>query len=185
MRVIAGSSGGIPLKAPSNGARPTMDKTKGAIFSSLGDLVPGACVLDLYCGSGALGIEALSRGAGSAVFVDSCAKSCACTEENLKRTGLNGGRVFRCDARAYLRRIQGVETFDLVFADPPYAASCRKGETGADLLQSAELLSALGREGLLVFELPSRHDPGLHPGLRVIRERRYGKSAVLYCCAGE
>ena len=71
MRIIAGSAGGRPLKAPSEGLRPTMDRVRAAIFSSLGDLVPNASILDLFAGSGAMGIEALSRGAAKAVFVDS------------------------------------------------------------------------------------------------------------------
>src|SRR5215467_5396176 len=90
MRVIAGSARGIPLKTPDHEARPTMDRVREAIFSSLGDLVIGARVLDLFAGSGALGIEALSRGADSAVFVEEDQQSTAAIKQNLAKTKLVG-----------------------------------------------------------------------------------------------
>src|ERR687887_365934 len=90
MRVIAGSAGGIRLIVPKKGVRPTMDRVKAAIFSSLGEAVIGANVLDLFAGSGALGIEALSRGASSAVFVEEDRQSIAAIEKNLARTNLKG-----------------------------------------------------------------------------------------------
>ena len=88
MRVIAGSAGGIRLAVPKRGVRPTMDRVKAAIFSSLGDSVGGARVLDLFAGSGALGIEALSRGASSAVFVEEDWQSAEIIERNLVKTKL-------------------------------------------------------------------------------------------------
>jgi 16S rRNA (guanine966-N2)-methyltransferase len=90
MRVIAGSAGGIRLEVPKRGVRPTMDRVKAAIFSSLGDSVAGARVLDLFAGSGALGIEALSRGASSAVFVEEDRQSAEMIERNLAKTKLKG-----------------------------------------------------------------------------------------------
>src|SRR5436189_62791 len=86
MRVIAGSAGGIGLEVPKRGVRPTMDRVKAAIFSSLGDAVIGARVLDLFAGSGALGIEALSRGAAAVVFVESDRQTAEIIERNLART---------------------------------------------------------------------------------------------------
>jgi len=83
MRVIAGSAGGIQLDVPKSGVRPTMDRVKAAIFSSLGELVPGARVLDLFAGTGALGLEALSRGAASALFVEENAAAISAIERNL------------------------------------------------------------------------------------------------------
>ncbi|PYL05452.1 MAG: 16S rRNA (guanine(966)-N(2))-methyltransferase RsmD, partial [Verrucomicrobia bacterium] len=88
MRVIAGSAGGIRLAVPKRGVRPTMDRVKAAVFSSLGESVAGARVLDLFAGSGALGIEALSRGAFSAVFVEEDRQSAEIIERNLARTKL-------------------------------------------------------------------------------------------------
>src|SRR5256885_16848048 len=90
MRVIAGMAGGIRLVVPKNDIRPTMDRVKAAIFSSLGDRVIGARVLDLFAGTGALGIEALSRGAASAMFVESDGAAIATIERNLAQTGLSG-----------------------------------------------------------------------------------------------
>ena len=97
MRVIAGTAGGIRLDVPKRDVRPTMDRVKGAIFSSLGDAVIGAHVLDLFAGTGALGIEALSRGAASARFVDHDRRAVAAIEANLARTKFTG-RVVQRDA---------------------------------------------------------------------------------------
>src|ERR1700758_2216865 len=96
MRVIAGSAGGIRLAVSKRGVRPTMDRVKAAIFSSLGDSIIGARVLDLFAGSGALGIEALSRGATAAVFVDQDRTSISAIEKNLGRAKLQG-RLYRQD----------------------------------------------------------------------------------------
>src|SRR5688572_26104429 len=90
MRIIAGEARGLPLTPPPTGVRPTMDRVRAAIFSSLGDAVPGARVLDLFAGSGGMGIEALSRGAASAVFVDLNPRSVACAKDNLRRSKLEG-----------------------------------------------------------------------------------------------
>src|SRR5216117_2704176 len=110
MRVIAGSAGGVRLAVPKRGVRPTMDRVKAAIFSSLGEMILGARVLDLFAGSGALGIEALSRGADSAVFVDQDRQALAAIENNLTRTKLHG-RVRQHDVFDFLRRSAGKETF--------------------------------------------------------------------------
>src|SRR4030095_12168992 len=90
MRVIAGSAGGVRLALPKRGVRPTMDRVKAAIFSSLGDAIVGARVLDLFAGSGALGIEALSRGATSAVFVEDDRRTAEMIDQNLAKTKLRG-----------------------------------------------------------------------------------------------
>src|ERR687887_476879 len=125
MRVIAGSAGGIRLAVPKHGVRPTMDRVKAAIFSSLGDAVIGARVLDLFAGSGALGIEALSRGASSVVFVEADRESAEIIEGNLAKTNLKG-RVQQQDVFDFLRHASGAEMFHIIFADPPY----EKTETG-------------------------------------------------------
>ncbi|PYL42921.1 MAG: 16S rRNA (guanine(966)-N(2))-methyltransferase RsmD, partial [Verrucomicrobia bacterium] len=102
MRVIAGTAGGLQLKVPRSGVRPTMDRVKAAIFSSLGEKVIGARVLDLFAGAGGLGIEAMSRGAASAVFVESNPNAARIVERNLAIAGLDG-RVRMRDAFAYLK----------------------------------------------------------------------------------
>src|SRR3954451_25050254 len=120
MRVIAGSAGGIRLDVPKKRVRPTMDRVKAAIFSSLGEDVIGARVLDLFAGSGALGIEALSRGAGSALFIDEDRQSVAAIEKNLAKTQL-AGRVRQQDVFGFLKNARATaEKFQIVFADPPY-----------------------------------------------------------------
>ena len=119
MRVIAGSAGGIQLNVPSRGVRPTMDRVKEAIFSSLGEAVIGARVLDLFAGSGALGIEALSRGATSVLFVDEDRQSTMAIEKNLAKTKFRA-RVTGQDVFKFLKRYSSTENFGIIFADPPY-----------------------------------------------------------------
>ncbi|MBR5586425.1 MAG: 16S rRNA (guanine(966)-N(2))-methyltransferase RsmD [Clostridia bacterium] len=121
MRVISGICGGLPLKTlPGLDTRPTTDKVKGAIFSILQGNVAGSKVLDLFSGSGAMGIEALSRGAKSAVFVDSSAKAVEIILKNLEFTKLSG-KTLRLSAEKYLSSC--TEKFDLIFMDPPYFSS--------------------------------------------------------------
>src|SRR2546427_13246241 len=115
MRVIAGSAGGIRLAVPKRGVRPTMDRVKAAIFSSLGDAVAGARVLDLFAGSGALGIEALSRGASSAMFVEEDRQSTEMIERNLAKTKLKG-RVRQQNVFDFLRRGPDAERVQIIFA---------------------------------------------------------------------
>ena len=120
MRVIAGSAKGRALARVPPGVRPVSDKVREGLFSSLGDLVEGARVADLFAGTGALGIEALSRGADEAYFVERDPRSLAAIRENLERTGLaSRGIVVRSEVRRFLRR-PATERFDLVFLDPPY-----------------------------------------------------------------
>lgn len=120
LRVVAGSAGGLHLKTPKGVTlRPTQDRIKQAMFSSLGARVPGARVLDLYAGTGALGIEALSRGAREAVFVEKERNGCRTITENLAHCRLETqGQVIQADALSYLRGTP--RPFDLIFADPPY-----------------------------------------------------------------
>ena len=121
MRVVAGEAKGRKLQAPaSRDTRPTSDRVREAIFSSLEsmDAVRGASVLDLFCGSGALGIEALSRGATSATFVDDDSAAIAAVRANLASTGLDGGEVVRADA---VRWLDGGAPVDLALIDPPYS----------------------------------------------------------------
>lgn len=120
MRVIAGTSKGVRLAAVPAGTRPMSDRAREGVFSSLGGRIRGARVLDLFAGTGAMGIEALSRGALTALFVDSASSAVRTIQENLTRTGLRpAGSVRRRDALRFLRGRPG--PFELVFADPPYA----------------------------------------------------------------
>src|SRR6202521_4140007 len=119
MRVIAGSAGGRRLAGCKRGVRPTMDRVKAAIFSSLGEAVIGARVLDLFAGTGALGIEALSRGAEEALFVEEDRQSIAAIEKNLEKIKLSG-RIRQQDVFEFLKRSDPETKFRIIFADPPY-----------------------------------------------------------------
>lgn len=121
MRVISGKARGVNLKTPEGlQTRPTADRVKEAIFSILQFDLPGTRVLDLFGGTGQLGIEALSRGANAAVFVDSSDKACSLIKENLRRCKMeNQGQVLRCDYLEYLARNR--DSFDIILLDPPYA----------------------------------------------------------------
>lgn len=176
MRVVAGSAGGVPLTAPDSVARPTMDKVRNAIFSSLGDAVPGSRVLDLFAGTGALGIEALSRGAASAVFVDSHRAAIQCIQKNLTKTRLDG----RVQAMDFIRFIGSAPTgaFDLIFADPPYTKRANDTDWVSVILQSERLPSLLAAGGTLILEAFAPRPLSELTAWHLLRTRIYGESAV-------
>ena len=153
MRVITGKARGVTLKTPDGmQTRPTSDRVKEALFSIINFDIPGARVLDLFGGTGQLGIEALSRGAKSATFVDAGEPACRLIRENLRRTKLEAdGKVIRSDYMAYLDRCR--EQFDIIFLDPPYAEvfleNSLKRIAEIDILQSGGIIVAerpLGKE---------------------------------------
>src|SRR5215471_4912394 len=146
MRVIAGSAGGVRLAVPKRGVRPTMDRVKAAIFSSLGEAIIGARVLDLFAGSGALGIEALSRGAVCAIFVEHDRESAEAIEKNLAKTKLKG-RVRRENVFDFLRQQSDSEKFEIIFADPPYDKDHRGKSYAETLLNNETLLQLLKHNG--------------------------------------
>ena len=159
MRVITGKARGIQLKTPDGmQTRPTADRVKEALFSIINFDVPGAKVLDLFGGTGQLGIEALSRGAASAVFVDAREDSCKLIRENLKRTKLEqDAKVIRSDYLDYLNRCR--EQYNIILLDPPYAEvfleNAIKRITEIDILQSDGIIVAerpLGKELPWEFE---------------------------------
>ena len=159
MRVITGKARGVQLKTPdSMTTRPTADRVKEALFSIIQFEIPTASVLDLFGGTGQLGIEALSRGAKSAVFVDAGEPACRLIKENLRRTKMeNDAKVVRADYMDYLKRCR--EKFDIIFLDPPYAEvfleNALKCIAEIDILQSGGIIVTerpVGKE--LSFELP-------------------------------
>jgi 16S rRNA (guanine966-N2)-methyltransferase len=164
VRVVAGVAGGRKLQAPAGKEiRPTSDRVREAIFSSLEsmDAVRDASVIDLFCGSGALGIEALSRGAASATFVDDDAAAVAAVRANLASTGLGGGEVVRADA---LRWLDGDAGFDLALVDPPYSFN------GWDDVFSRLRAEVVVAESDRELEIP--------PPWRIVRLKRYGGTVV-------
>jgi 16S rRNA (guanine966-N2)-methyltransferase len=148
----------------------------------LGEAVVEARVLDLFAGSGAYGLEALSRGAASAVFVEQNAKACAVINENLLRSGLKGGSVVKGEAFGALRRWSGRDEapFDLIFADPPYAKKKGDVDYGVQLLESSDLRRLLAPQGFLLLESMVTKATGLAmPTWTVLRDRAYGSTRVL------
>ena len=179
MRVIAGAAGGIRLDVPKTGVRPTMDRVKAGIFSSLGEALIGARVLDLFAGTGALGIEALSRGADSAVFVEENSAAIAALERNLARTKLEG-RIRRQDVFAFLQSTQTRESFQIIFADPPYEKAKSGGDFTRLLLEDPRLAEMLEPSGIFVLEKrPAEQMPPM-PLWNVTRARAYGATEVLF-----
>ena len=171
MRVITGKARGVQLKTPEGmQTRPTADRVKEALFSIINFDIPGAAVLDLFGGTGQLGIEALSRGAKSAVFVDAREDACRLIRENLKRTKLEvDARVVRSDYLDYLSRCR--EQFDIILLDPPYAEvfleNALKRITEIDILRSG---------GIMVAERPlGKELPWEFEGYERSRDYKYGK----------
>lgn len=179
-RIIAGSAKGRSLAVPTKGTRPTSDKVRGAIFSRLESwgAVENAQVLDLFAGSGALGIEALSRGAATATFVEKSGPSASTTKRNIMAAGFNKvATVAVCDVATYLRGLNTVvRGFDLVFVDPPYALN---EEALTEAL--TELVPHLDRESTIVLERDRRSPPpNLPQELEHISERRWGDTTVWF-----
>ncbi len=177
MRVIAGTAGGLRLQCPQGIARPMMDRVRGAVFSSLGDAVPGARALDLFAGSGALGIEALSRGAASCVFVDSHRKSVTAIRANLAHARLHG-EVRLQDAAKFLASA-APGSFDLVFADPPFALVPENPAHPAMVLAGTDLARVVPTGGCFVVELPIEPPAGTR-AWELLRCRHYGQAWVAF-----
>ena len=179
MRVIAGRAGGIQLEVPKSDIRPTMDRVKAAIFSSLGERVPGARVLDLFAGTGALALEALSRGAASAMLVESDKRAVAAIENNFRKTGLTG-RVRSQDVFDFLTHASTAETYDLIFADPPYDKSKLGDAFTKLLLRNDNLPTRLTSEGLFILEKrPGERLPATELW-EVVRQKKYGATETLF-----
>ena len=177
MRVVAGIAGGIPLQIPKHDLRPTMDKVKGAIFSSLGEMVVGARVLDLFSGSGALGIEALSRGAASAVLLDNNVQAIQSINDNLSKTRLQAV-VQRDDVFRFLK--QNTAEFDLILADPPYTKTTSVTDFAAQLFACADLVKALAPNGIFVLERAPTELLHENTIFEILKQKRYGASEVLF-----
>jgi 16S rRNA (guanine966-N2)-methyltransferase len=171
MRVVAGLYRGRRLEAPAGrSTRPTADRVRESLFSILGE-IDDLAVLDLFAGSGALGIEALSRGASAAAFVESDARAAAVIRRNLDSLGADG-RVHRRDALAWLGSAAAAgETYDLVFADPPYSSATR---TAARL---SELLPAVLTDTSITVTESDKRDP-LELTLPLVDERFYGDTRI-------
>ena len=178
-RIISGRAGSITLEVPDAGTRPTSDRVRESLFGALEsiDALRGATVLDLYAGSGALGLEAISRGAASADLVEKSPHAAAIAQRNADRVAKSVGqhpaiRVHRSAVTAFLRGSRG--PFDLVFLDPPY------GLADQDLTEALGLLVPLLATGsaVIIERAAQSHRPELPPGLEHDREKRYGDTVL-------
>jgi 16S rRNA (guanine966-N2)-methyltransferase len=180
MRIVAGTAGGTTLFVPKGqDVRPTMDRVRAAIFSSLFEVVPGAHVLDLFAGTGALGLEALSRGAAEAVLVEKDPRAISTIERNLAGTKLQP-KVVESDVFSYLDRLAPRAHFEIVFADPPYAKKPGERDFTPELLASEALGECLTPNGIFVLEhLPGAKLP-LGQRWECVRQKRYGATEVAF-----
>ena len=174
MRVISGIARGINLKTPDGlETRPTADRVKEALFSILQFDVPCTRVLDLFAGTGQLGIEALSRGADSCVFVDERDTACKVVRENLKRTKFESrGKVVRSDYHLFLKNCK--EKFDIIILDPPYAEKFL--ENSLNLITEIDILQS---NGIIVAERPlGKELPFEFEGYLRSKDYKYGKTLI-------
>ncbi|MBJ21187.1 MAG: 16S rRNA (guanine(966)-N(2))-methyltransferase RsmD [bacterium] len=181
MRIISGRLGGRDLGKVPDGVRPTSDRVRESLFSALGS-IEGLCVLDLFAGTGALGLEAYSRGARRVVFVERSRRVVRALRRRLANLDLDPAQhesisLLEAPALRALRRLSGdaEAQFDLVFLDPPYADGDR--EETLEALFGSEIL---GPEGRVVVEGPKRHPLPPLPGMRVVNERRYGDTLLTW-----
>ena len=172
MRIIAGTRKGHTIFAPKGRhTRPTSDRVRENVFNIVTPWVEGARVLDLYAGSGAMGLEALSRGAEAAVLVETDRDALEAIERNLDKLRLTGATVLRLEATTALAQETAAgRKYDLVLADPPYAMTDFDG-------LARYLARVLADDGLLVLETTAKIQPAL-PGLAVRTSRRYGSTRV-------
>ncbi|HMP76002.1 MAG TPA: 16S rRNA (guanine(966)-N(2))-methyltransferase RsmD [Kiritimatiellia bacterium] len=176
MRITGGELGGRRLTVPA-GVRPTQDKVRQAIFSALGERVVGATVLDLFAGTGALGLEAASRGAASVCWVEANSRTAALLRATAQALCPDVGRVVQADALTWLKRAAGTAAFTLIFADPPYdqAGEQRWLEKTLPLLESGSIVTP---RGVLVFEMSAAEAPVSRPGWNLAWNRTYGDTRV-------
>jgi len=177
MRVISGSAKGRPLKAvPGNGTRPTTDKVKESMFSIIGPYFDGGMVLDLFAGTGGLGIEALSRGMEHGIFIDMEYKSIEVIKGNLQAAGFSDqAEVYRNDAGRALKVLAKKESaFDLVFLDPPY-----RMKNGIELMTEMHERQLLNHGATIVLEFESKHRyPQEFEHFKGLRQAVYGETTI-------
>ena len=179
MRVIAGTARSIVLDvAEKSPTRPFLEKARGALFNSLGAAVLESKALDLYAGSGALGIEALSRGARSCIFIELDGAAFKVLSNNVTKCGFTKrARLIRGNALGEAKNLSG--SFDLIFVDPPFpdAVEWAKGEEGRELGEA--LVKLLSPEGVAVLRIEDdKASPPQWPNLTLTRENRYGRSRI-------
>jgi 16S rRNA (guanine966-N2)-methyltransferase len=181
IRVTGGMLRGRRLRAP-RGIRPTQDMVREAVFSMLASRIPGCRFLDLFAGSGAVGLEALSRGAAEVVWVEQARSVLPVLEANLRLVGVSPGQVRRLEAGRFVRG-RAERAFDVVFADPPYGDEAEGTDWRSLLLQELPVSGLVEPGGLLVVESAAgkrRNEPPDPPaaGWEAVADRRYGRARV-------
>jgi 16S rRNA (guanine966-N2)-methyltransferase len=175
MRVTGGTGRGRRLQMPrGEGVRPTSDKVKQALFNILQDRIEGASLLDLFAGTGGIGIEALSRGARRVVFVDSSRQSLEAIKKNVEQSGFSSqAQVIAAEAASFLKKT--IESFDIVFLDPPYA------EEQQPLLERIAGSKAVNSSSIVIAEhFKKQPSPEQAGGLVLQREARYGDTVLAF-----
>ena len=184
IRIIGGNFRGRKIKVPGGTqVRPTSDRVREAIFSMIEKRVPGARVLDLFAGTGSLGIEALSRGADYCVFVEKSRRIASVLLDNLAVLGVESGffAVVISDAFRYLNRASKMGiVFDIVFIDPPY-----KSGMGAKLLDTFAVNPIVADHGLILYEFNRGEDVKIPRGFQREREKNYGDTSIMTCIRKE
>lgn len=184
MRVIAGKARRTPLKTLEGmGTRPTTDRIKETLFNMLQYDIADCCFLDLFAGSGAIGIEALSRGAKMAVFVEQNARAAECVRENLKATKLEPQAVvMNCDALTALKRLEGNYRFDYIFMDPPYDQLLEK-----QMLEYLAESNLIDKQSTLIIEASLETEFGYLESLGFVleKEKEYKTNKHMFVYRGE
>ena len=175
MRIIAGRAKGHQLKVPREVSRPSTDRVRESVFGVLMERLPEARVLDLFAGSGTLGLEALSRGAATCTFVEQNRHAVKTISDNLKKTRLEGGTVVNRTVEDFLKNER--QSYDLIFADPPYADGL--SDPAGDLVLLEGWQDWLAPSGLLIVEREARGETPPCHGLEVLREKDYGRSRIV------
>ena len=177
LKIITGTAKGKIIKTLEGEAtRPTSERIKEAIFSSIQFDIENRRVLDIFAGSGQMGLEALSRGAESCMFIDSSREAMDIVKENAAKTGFSGrSKYLVSDAKNYVRKASGKQTFDLVFIDPPYKSKC-----AVELLLKLERSGVLADGAIVVIESGEEViDPEKLPSFEVTKSKQYGKKTAL------
>lgn len=179
MRIIAGTAGRRNFRVPRGVVRPTTDRTREAVFSMLGELISGAKVLDLFAGSGSLGMESLSRGAESCVFVDESRECVNTVKLNLKTLRLSGGKVVQNDVIKMLGKIT-LTQYDIIFADPPYWKQVGDRDFVSEMFEVEGFGDMLTDEGMLVIEADERAEVECGERWFLLDRRKYGGCAIYF-----
>ncbi len=178
MKITGGDFRGRPLAVPKGiDVRPTQDRVREALFNMLQHAVPGASFLDLFAGSGAVGLEALSRGAASATLVELSPRHVACIQQNIAKLGVEArARAVRGEVREYLARQRSAPGHDIVFADPPYELGAEMGY--AQILETLAANGIVKPGGLFIAEMKCSQEPDVSPEWELCRDRTYGQTRL-------